>query len=130
MKRTQGQIIRVGSIAASLALLVMGGPARSLPAEEVCAGDEMVRRYRDFSVYVSGGTVAPNWLDDGHSFWYAATVDGERSYRRMDPISNVIEPFTPPPRPLAARHWSVGGRRAIDILVVVPGFAPGRLLPG
>ena len=73
--------------------------------EEACVSDEMVRRYRDFSSYVIGGEVAPHWLEDGHSFWFAVTDGDERAYRRVDPIRNVIEPLTPPPRDAAGSFW-------------------------
>ncbi len=110
MKISGGRLIRVVSITTFVTLLALGGPARSLPAEEACVSDEMVYRYFNFPSYVIGGAIEPHWLEDGHSFWFAATDGDERVYRRVDPIRNILEPFTPPTRESAEppdRKWTV-----------------------
>ena len=51
--------------------------------------EEMYRRYLEFPSYVKGGTIEPNWDEDGSSFWYAESDEPGASVWRVDPERNT-----------------------------------------
>ena len=49
--------------------------------------------------HVKGGSVAPHWMADGNSFWYAEQRPGGTVVWKVDPVANTTSPFE-----VAAEH--------------------------
>ncbi len=57
------------------------------------AREEVYRKLMDFPALVKGGRVAPNWLPDGSSFWYAEGGPQNTVIQKVDPASNAVTPL-------------------------------------
>jgi dipeptidyl aminopeptidase/acylaminoacyl peptidase len=106
-------------VAMSLLALTSEEATRSSSSETSRGRSEMARLYVDFSAHVVGGSIDPHWLEDGNSFWYADQEAGQEVVRRVDPVRNVVEPYSPPKGQMPAHPDSDGvpspdGRWVID----------------
>jgi dipeptidyl aminopeptidase/acylaminoacyl peptidase len=79
---------------------------------------EPFRVFLDVASLVRGGTVEPNWLDDGTSFWWTgvdnAPSDDDDTTHRFDATTNAVEPFearvvAPAPEPRFLRKRFMDG---------------------
>lgn len=82
---------KMNEVAAAAALL--GGVLFSQPAcaQETAPTEReaMYYRYLEFPSFVKGGSIEPQWLTDGSSFWYAES-DGERTMiYKVDPADGT-----------------------------------------
>ena len=50
-------------------------------------------RYLEFASYVEGGSIQPNWMVDGSSFWYAEGAPGNTVIWKVDPKANSKTPL-------------------------------------
>ncbi len=70
--------------------------------------DAVYQRYLDFGSLVQGGSVVPNWLPDGSSFWYVQGGPNEREILRLDPAANAATPMFDVTRLRSALRESLG----------------------
>src|SRR5204863_9504218 len=54
---------------------------------------ERFNRFLNFGALVRGGSVSPNWLADGSSFWYAEGAPDQTVIYRVDSKTNAKQPF-------------------------------------
>ncbi len=50
--------------------------------------EAMYFRYLDFASYIKGGSITPNWMADGSSFWYAEGAPANTVIWKVDPKAN------------------------------------------
>jgi hypothetical protein len=75
-------------IAASIAVL----PARVFSDDaKQTEREEMYQKYLEFSSYVKGGQVEPNWMADGNSFWYTEGPPENTVIWKVDAVANTKE---------------------------------------
>ncbi len=53
----------------------------------------MYYRYLEFASYVKGGSIEPQWMTDGSTFWYAEGDSANTTIWRVDPKVNTRTPF-------------------------------------
>ncbi len=100
---------RVGRAPAAVAAACLCSiAAPGLSAEPSIQDEAVYQRYLDFESLVKGGRIAPNWLPDGSSFWYADGDPGERQIIKVDPARNVTAPFFDVARLRAALREKLG----------------------
>ena len=51
--------------------------------------EAMYNRYLEFASYVKGGSIAPHWMADGSTFWYAAGTPATTVIWKVDPKTNT-----------------------------------------
>lgn len=85
------QSSRLGVIAI-LGIAVNMGLAR---AQETTQSDRevMFQRYLEFPSLIEGGSIEPNWMADGVSFWYADVTSDHTVFYKVDPEANSIAPI-------------------------------------
>lgn len=49
----------------------------------------MYQRYLEFPSYIKGGSIAPHWMADGNSFWYAEGMPDRTVIYKVDPKANT-----------------------------------------
>ena len=55
--------------------------------------EAMYYRYLNFASYVTSGSVAPHWMADGSSFWYAEGAPANTVIYKVDPKANTKTPL-------------------------------------
>ena len=91
-------------VALGIATLV-SGTAVAVAEDERQARFE---QYLDFAALVQGGSVQPNWLADGSTFWYVEGGPADRVIWRVDPAENSREALFDVPRLRAAIAMALG----------------------
>ena len=76
----------------ALLLLMISSAGRTAEPQEPTRA-VMHDRYLRFWDYVVGGSVAPHWLADGSSFWFAVGAPENTVIYRVDPEANVMDPL-------------------------------------
>ena len=71
-----------------VSLVVITSSIRAQETEQ-SERDAMYYRYLGFASYVKGGTVEPNWMADGSSFWYAEGAPDNTIIWKVDPKANT-----------------------------------------
>lgn len=88
------------------------GVALALAAAPLAAAEDnrqaVFEQYLDFAALVKGGSIEPNWLADGSSFWFADGGPVNRVIWRVDPADDVVEPLFDVPRLRAAIAEAIG----------------------
>ena len=84
---------------------LMAGMAGTLADDNRVA---VFERYLDFASLIEGGSIEPNWLSDGSSFWYAEGGPANRVIWKVDPAANTKEALFDAGRLRAAIAAAVG----------------------
>ncbi|MCH7595066.1 MAG: hypothetical protein IID35_00775 [Planctomycetes bacterium] len=82
----RGIVLLVACMVVSTPLARAGDPGRS-------RREAMYYRYLEFPSYVKGGAIAPHWMADGSSFWYAKGAPENTVVYKVDPKANTKTPF-------------------------------------
>lgn len=123
---------RMGRIPAWLLALaltgfeILGSDVQAQNPPLPTARDTAYRRYLQAAARMQGGSIEPNWMADGRSFWYVTGGVDDAIIRKVDPAANretvLFEPDRlrralapllgqePPHRGLPFRHVDVIGR--------------------
>ena len=69
--------------------------AGSVHAQETSQSEReaMYYQYLEFRSYVKGGSIQPNWMADGSSFWYAEGAPANTVIYKVDPRVNTKGPL-------------------------------------
>ncbi|MYE10338.1 MAG: prolyl oligopeptidase family serine peptidase [Gammaproteobacteria bacterium] len=88
------------------------GVALTLAAAPLAAAEDnrqaVFEQYLDFAAMVQGGSIEPNWLADGSSFWFADGGPANRVIWRVNPAADVVEPLFDVSRLRAAIGEAIG----------------------
>jgi dipeptidyl aminopeptidase/acylaminoacyl peptidase len=78
-----------------LPFLVVGSltSVAGVSAQSAEARQASYQRFLGFAALVRGGTVTPNWMADGSSFWYLEGGPDSAVAIRVDPRSNTVTPL-------------------------------------
>ncbi len=76
-----------------LAVLVPRASAQVAPEQEAA-----YQRHLDFGLLIEGGSITPNWMPDGNSFWYAEGGPQNTVIHRVDPTTGTVEELFDTPR--------------------------------
>lgn len=72
-------------VASSIVLAPPIVAQQSPPSER----EAMYNRYLEFASYVNGGSIAPHWMADGSSFWYAEGTPSNTVIWKVDAKANI-----------------------------------------
>ena len=86
-----------------LAVLVPPASTQVTPEREAA-----YQRYLDFGSLIEGGRVAPNWMPDGNSFWYAEGGPQHTVIHRVDPNTGTVDELFDTPRLRAVLTEALG----------------------
>ena len=92
-------------VPALLMLAVFVPPASSQVAPE---REAAYQRHLDFGSLIEGGSITPNWMPDGNSFWYAEGGPQHTVIHRVDPTAGTVEELFDAPRLRAALTDALG----------------------
>ena len=92
-------------VPALLMLAFFVPPASSQVAPE---REAAYQRHLDFGSLIEGGSITPNWMPDGNSFWYAEGGPQHTVIHRVDPIAGTVEELFDTPRLRAALTEALG----------------------
>ena len=92
-------------VPALLMLAFFVPPASSQVAPE---REAAYQRHLDFGSLIEGGSITPNWMPDGNSFWYAEGGPQHTVIHRVDPIAGTVEELFDTPRLRAALTDALG----------------------
>ncbi len=92
-------------VPALLMLAFFVPPASSQVAPE---REAAYQRHLDFGSLIEGGSITPNWMPDGNSFWYAEGGPQHTVIHRVDPTAGTVEELFDAPRLRAALTDALG----------------------
>jgi len=76
----------------SIAVLVVLCVGQTFAAEDLDR-EARYQRYLQFASMVKGGTIQPNWMEDGQSFWYVEGQPDQTVIIKVDPAADTSEPL-------------------------------------
>jgi len=79
-------------------IVVLTTSALSSYGTQASEREEMYQKYMNIGAYVKGGTITPNWMLDGNSFWFAEGGPQNTVIHKVDPVANTKEPLFDTPR--------------------------------
>ena len=86
-----------------LAVFVSPASTQVTPEQEAA-----YQRHLDFGSLIEGGSITPNWMPDGNSFWYAEGGPQHTVIHRVDPTAGTVEELFDTPRLRAALTEALG----------------------
>ena len=92
-------------VPALLMLAFFVPPASSQVAPE---REAAYQRHLDFGSLIEGGSITPNWMPDGNSFWYAEGGPQHTVIHRVDPTTGTVGELFDTPRLRAALTEALG----------------------
>ena len=86
-----------------LAVLLPRASAQVAPEREAA-----YQRHLDFGSLIEGGSITPNWMPDGNSFWYAEGGPQNTVIHRVDPGTGSVDELFDTPRLRAVLTEALG----------------------
>ena len=72
---------------------LISGLSAQASSSSTLARDSVLRRWRDLTSLIKGGSVQPRWMADGQSFWYVDSTPDRTVALRVDLRQNVVAPL-------------------------------------